>query len=105
VDFQCKLSQLRQQYATVKLEFVNLELDLAITYCVIAANTVDPVKSNRNMANAERAYDTAAYFLDCKLNRPQKLEIKEKLMRFRSLRASCDSGANMDNGLVRDKCQ
>ena len=91
MDFQCRLAQLRQQHDAAKFQFVNVELELAITYCLIALATMDRARSSRNIANAERAYSAAAYFLDGKLNAAQNLEIKEKLIRFRSLRAGCDA--------------
>ena len=91
VDFQCWWAQRRQIYDATKFQFVNVELDLAITYCLIAAVTTDRAGSYRNISNAERAYSTAAYFLDGNLDAAQKQEINEKLSRFYSLRVLCDS--------------
>ena len=91
MDFQSKLARVRRQYDTMKFQFVNVELDLAITYCEIAADAKDWVKSYRNIVNAERAYSAAAYFLGGNLSAPQNRQIKEKLIRFRSLRANFDS--------------
>ena len=91
MDFQCRWAQLRRKYDDTKFQFVNLELDLAITYCLIARASADRARSDRNISNAERAYSTAACFLDANLDADQKLEINEKLIRFCSVRALCDS--------------
>ena len=97
MNFQHRLAQLRQQYHAAKFQFVNVELELAITYCLIALVTVDRARSCRNVGNAERAYSAAAYFLDGHLSAAQILEVKEKLVRFRSLRASCDTAEGEDD--------
>ena len=91
VDFQRRWAQLRQKHDAIKFRFVNVELDLAITYCQIAAAATDRARSYRNISNAERAYTTAAYFLDGNLDAAQKLEMNEKLLRFYSVRVLCDS--------------
>jgi hypothetical protein len=43
------------------------ELDLAITFFVIAANADDQAKSHRNIAYAEQAYATAIHFSQLQL--------------------------------------
>jgi len=95
MDFQYKWMELQQKHDNAKFQFVNVELDLAITYCLIAVATADTARSCRNIANAERAYSTAAYFLSGNLNTAQNLEIKAKLDLFRYLRTSCDGSAQM----------
>lgn len=74
-----------------RFRFVNVELDLAITFCQIAADTTDLATSYRNISHAERAYSTATYFLDRNLDAQQELEINEKLIRFCALRVLCDN--------------
>ena len=90
MDFQRQWKQLRQKYDGTKFRFVNVELDLAITYCQIAAATTDLARSCRNISNAERAYSVAARFLDGNLDAAQKRKIDENLIRFFSLRVLCD---------------
>jgi len=101
MDFQFRLRQLRQQHDTVKLQFVNVELDLAITYCLMAVETMDRGKSYRNIANADRAYSAAVYFLEGNPIASQNFETKEKLARFHSLRTSFDSVANVGQDSFR----
>jgi len=91
VYFQRRWAHLLQKHDATKFRFVNVELDLAITYCQIAAATTDRARSYRNISNAERAYSAAASFLDGNLDAAQKLEINEKLTRFYCLRVLCDS--------------
>ena len=91
--FQFKWAELQQKHDESKLQLVNVELDLAITYCLIAMGATDEAKFHRNIANAEQAYSAAAYFLDRRLIASQHEEIKTKLNRFRTLRMICDGGA------------
>jgi len=90
MDSECKWAGLRRQYDNTKFQLVIIELDLAITYCHIAAVTADQVRFYRNIANAERAYCAAACFLDGRLTALQNLEIKAKLDLFSYLRTNCD---------------
>ena len=83
--------QLRQKYDTVKFQVLSTELDLAITFCWIAAATNDQSKAHRNIANAERAYTSAARLMDGNLNAAQNLEIKGKLIRLNSMMAGCEA--------------
>ena len=76
-------AELREKYETARVELVCTELDLAITFCEVAATTNDQDRVVRNIANAERAYASAAYYLDSKSD--QNTEIREKLIRLESL--------------------
>jgi len=82
---------LRQKHNSLKFQFVTMELDLAITFSLIAATTNDQAKSHRNIA-----YATAIHFLNCNLEAGQNLEIEAKLTQLNSLRAGCPS-----NGLFQ----
>ena len=83
-------AQLRQKHDSLKFRLVTTELDLAITFLVIAATTDDQAKSHRNIAYAEQAYATAIHFLNCNLEVGQNLEIEAaKLARLNSLRTGC----------------
>jgi hypothetical protein len=95
MDFQYKWAQLRQTYEAIRFQFVIVELDLAITYCRIAVATTDHARFSRNIANAERAYSAAAYFLDGNLNPVENRDIRAKLNRFLSLRVSCEGGTQI----------
>ena len=90
MDLQSKWLALRQKHEQTKFRFVNVELDLAITYCLVAMAATDRARACRNLANAERAYCVAACFLNGGLNAEQNRAIKTKLVRFRSLRVNCD---------------
>jgi len=82
-------AQLRQKNDSLRFRLLRTELDLAITFFVIAANTDDQAKSHRNIAYAEQAYATAIHFLNCNLEVGQNLEIEAKLARLNSLRTGC----------------
>jgi len=88
-DSQHMWAQLRQKRDSLKFRLVTTELDLAITFLVIAATTDDQAKFHRNIAYAEQAYATAIHFLTCNLEVGQNLEIEAKLARLNSLRAVC----------------
>ena len=66
----------------------------------MAVETMDRGKSYRNIANADRAYSAAVYFLEGNPIASQNFEIKEKLARFHSLRTSFDSVAKCRAGLL-----
>jgi len=70
-------------------QLVATELDLAITFCQVAATTRDAAGYARSIANALEAFYAAVYLLDCNhLKSTLDLEIKEKLLRLDSLLAS-----------------
>ena len=54
----------RERSDTLRFEFVASELDLAVTFCESATSTSDPERSKRNLAQAEKAYESAKHFLD-----------------------------------------
>jgi cytochrome c556 len=55
---------LRSESAAVGARFVEIELDLAITFCQVASSTDNPVKFKRNIAHASSAYKSATRALD-----------------------------------------
>jgi hypothetical protein len=77
----------------VRFQAATTQLDLAITFYLIAAATRDQDRSDRAIANAEQAYANAASSLDCNLKAGQNLEIEEKLVRLNSVRAGCPANA------------
>ena len=77
---------LQEEFKAAQREFVCVELDLALTFCEIAASTNDPQKTKRNRAHAEEAHDAAARFLNQDSLRPaEKQEIRAKIERLESL--------------------
>ena len=44
-------------------DFILTELETAITFCDVARSTTDPERRARNIANANKAYQTALYFV------------------------------------------
>ena len=79
-------AQLVEQQDAIRSQLVATELDLAITFCQVAATTKDPARYDRNIANAHEAYSAAVYFLGCNhLKSTLTLEINAKLLRLNSL--------------------
>jgi len=82
-------AELRQKRDASRLQLVSTEIDLAITFCEVAATTNDQARSERNIANAELAYTSASYYFgSCK----QDPEIREKLILLESLLAGLGRG-------------
>ncbi|HEU5410116.1 MAG TPA: hypothetical protein VFU57_03780 [Candidatus Acidoferrales bacterium] len=67
VKNMAELEQLRQvleeKQKLVRAEFVQVELDLAITFCQIALSSGDEQKIERNEAHAAEAHESAMHFL------------------------------------------
>jgi len=79
---------LREQHDAARYQLVCTELDLAITFCQVAATTNDPARYERNIANAQEAHAAAVYFLNCNhLESTQRCEINEKLQQLITLLA------------------
>jgi predicted HAD superfamily hydrolase len=64
-------------------------LDLAITFYLVASATKDQDRSNRAIANAEKAFAIAASSLDCNLKAEQNVEIEKKLLLLNAVRSGC----------------
>lgn len=77
---------LEEQQKLIRAEFVEVELDLAITFCQIALSSGDTEKMERNEGHAEEAYESAMRFLSA-LPAPEPLQnqIEDKLAHLRSL--------------------
>jgi|SRR5215470_19245117 len=90
-DIELRRTQalLRERQNALRSQLVVTELDLAITFCEVAATTKDAARYERNIANALEAFYAAVYFLNCNHSKSTlDLEIKEKLLRLDSLLAS-----------------
>jgi len=84
-------AQLVEQQDAIRSQLVATELDLAITFCQVAATTKDPARYDRNIAKAQKAYSAAVYVLGCNhLKSTLTLEIKERIFRLNSLLARFD---------------
>src|SRR5215472_18700943 len=88
---ELRQARLRERQDAIRSQLVATELDLAMTFCQVAATTKYPDRYERNIANAQEAYSAAVYFLNCNhLKSTVHLEINEKLRRLNSLLASLD---------------
>jgi|ERR1700741_4434946 hypothetical protein len=56
--------ELRKESVAVGVKFVEIELDLAITFCEVALSTDNRDKFERNIANARDAYKSATKSLE-----------------------------------------
>ena len=91
IELRRTQARLRERQDALRSQLVATELELAITFCQVAATTKDPARYERNIANALEAFYAAVYFLDCNhLKSTLDLEIKEKLLRLDSLLARLD---------------
>ena len=96
-------TELRQIYTAGRFQLISTELDLAITFCAVAATTNDQARSERNIANAERAYASAAYYLGGDLKVGQNSEIREKLTQLESLLTGIGRGIPRRTCLIDDE--
>ena len=86
MDLQGKQAELKESYDAARFQFINSELDLAITFCQIAVSSEDRSKAERNAQHAQKAYHSANHFLnDTELTKTQRQEIKEKIERLNHL--------------------
>jgi len=77
---------LEERNNSLRLEFINSEIDLAITFCRLAASTHDPGKSRRNLRQAERAHSAAMHFLETsRIGLPMPRAVQSKLSDLESL--------------------
>ena len=88
IELQRPQTRLRERQDALRSQLVATELDLAITFCQVAATTKNAARYERNIANALEAFYAAVYFLNCNYRkRTLDVEIKEKLLRLDSLLA------------------
>ena len=86
MDLRREYEALREKQEVAKIQFIVTELDLAHTFCRIAASADDEVQRRRNRANAWEAYDTAIHFLASATVTPETGQvIDNKVKRLRSL--------------------
>ena len=82
-------SQVHQKQNAVRLQAATTQMDLAITFYLVASATRDQDRSNRAVAKAQQAYAIAASSLDCNLKAGQNFEIEEKFILLNAVRAIC----------------
>jgi hypothetical protein len=82
-------SQVQQKQNAVRFRAATTQLDLAITFYLVASATKDQDRSNRAVANAQKAYAIAASSLDCNLKAEQNVEIEKKLLLLNAVRSGC----------------
>ena len=81
-----KLRWLRQSFEAAQYQFIQTELDLAISFCEIAASTSDPQRSRRSKMHAEKARAAAKHLLgEDRLSREMRREIQVKMARLERL--------------------
>lgn len=76
---------IQERNDALRLAFISSELDLAITFCRIAASAGDPRRSS-NIALAQEAWAAAQYFLGTRrLSGSVRLAMETKLSELQSL--------------------
>lgn len=81
---QARILEERQKLA--RAEFIEVELDLAITFCQIALSSGNRQKIERNEEHAREAHDSALRFLGrAKIAEPLKTNLEEKLEHLQKL--------------------
>ncbi len=84
-------TKLRDQIEAAKIQFIITELDLAFTFCDIAASANNDDKARRNTASARKAYDSATHFLASATTTPETRQaIDNKVERLKSLLGSLE---------------
>lgn len=77
---------LEERQKVVRAEFIQVELDLAITFCQIALSSDDRETIERNATHAQEAHDSALRFLGtAQISEPLKTNLAEKIEHLRKL--------------------
>lgn len=83
---QREYEALRDDYDALRLQFIDTELDLAITFCQIALSADSREKAERNLAHARRASQAASERLKTPIVGPGPRSTPEIDKKFRHLR-------------------
>lgn len=84
MDTRKEFELLTRQTSELRFQFIINELDLAITFCQLAASTSDSSKARRNAEHARRACREATRFIrDNLLTAAMNEEIHARLARLR----------------------
>jgi hypothetical protein len=54
-----EFAELLEKHNDLRFQFINTELDLAITFCNLEISAMDEANADRNAKNAARAYESA----------------------------------------------
>ena len=85
-ELEQQRQMLEEKQKVVRAEFVQVELELAITFCRIALSSRDGQKIERNEAHAQEAHESALRFLStAQVAEPLKKEIEGKLELLKKL--------------------
>jgi len=83
--------ELKRKFEEAKAQFILSELSLAVTFCEIAESTRDPERAQINRANARRAYEAAAYYLqNVWVTTAEETEIQAKMRKLEGSFARLD---------------
>jgi hypothetical protein len=75
-----------EQSKAVRFEFIISELELALTFCRVAASTHIPARSTANIIHAQEAYRTASRFLaSSRLSEPMRSAVQSRISDLKSL--------------------
>ena len=86
MDLRKEREKLETGHRAAKYNFILTELDLALTFCDMASGANDREKAERNMDNAQRAYEAAKHFLDeADFSGRMKTTLQRKIGRLRTV--------------------
>ena len=91
-------SDVQQKQNAVRFQAATTQLDLAITFYLVASATKDQDRSNRAITKAQKAYAIAASSLDGYLKAEQRVEIEKKLILLNFVRPPTLSSPHHDRG-------
>jgi hypothetical protein len=86
-EYRVELNRTREQvsadYEALQLQFITIELDLALTFCEVAVTTSDEGRTQRNLQHAREAYGVAKKFL-AKATLPPNVrhDVEQKMRRL-----------------------
>ena len=80
MDGFAKRLELKDRFDESQFQFIMSELELAITFCRVAATSSSNAKSDRNAQHAKRAYQAARRFLaESDLTKSERLDVHDKV--------------------------
>ena len=85
---------LERECARLRFGYVTIELDVAITFCQVAASATNISAKNRALARAARAYEMAEYYKsNTGFTETMQAEIERRELRLNSLLVVARSAA------------
>lgn len=97
------IQDLAERQETLRLQFIQSELDLALTFCQVADTTENRETAGRNADNARRAYDVVTHTLStgAALHVADRQEVEGKLTQLQGMLAHLDERGE-DSGKKTD---